>query len=251
MEKNLQLWYESLGLIIFDTIDSTQAEAHRLALSNAKGNFIICAKSQTSGRGRHGRTWISEEGGVYYSLLLQDNIESYKPTELGFVIGNALYDTIKFFLPANQDCTLKWPNDLVVLGQKIAGILVEHKQNHLNKNYYAVGVGINLTTYPEDIDQKATSLLMVGGKKTSFEDVIDYLSSKIVFWLDIYAKLGFKRIIDSWVKKSFSVGIPLSTTHNGSKIQGIYKGVERETGALILLVKGEKIIINSGEIYLE
>jgi BirA family biotin operon repressor/biotin-[acetyl-CoA-carboxylase] ligase len=242
-------------------LDSTQNEAHRLVASGAKGDLIICARSQKVGRGRHGNNWISSIGGLYYSLLLQDKQWDITGSHLSFIIGNAVYDTIKFLLPANQNCVLKWPNDILINGRKIAGILTESRcktnifdviNNKFTPDmYYVVGVGINMNNFPEDLKKIAISLEMAGGKKTSFEDMIDLLSKNIVFWLDLYNKLGFKEIIDNWKKKSFNVGSVISTNFNGSKITGVYHDLDQDTGELILEIDGQEIKISSGEIFLE
>ena len=112
-------------LITFETIDSTNEEAKRLAGSDAPEGTVVWAREQSAGRGRRGRAWVSGHGNLYCSILLRPDCHAFKAMQLSFVAALAMADAVASVLPKGAFVNCKWPNDVLVEGRKISGILLE------------------------------------------------------------------------------------------------------------------------------
>src|SRR6266566_10111148 len=122
----------SAALVFLDLVDSTNAQALRLARAGERGPHWIVAKEQSAGRGRRGRAWISPGGNLYATLMLTDPAPATAAPQLGFVASLALHDAAVATAPALASrLALKWPNDLLCAGRKIAGILIEARASRL------------------------------------------------------------------------------------------------------------------------
>ena len=177
-------------LVLFDEIDSTNSEAIRIA-KNGKidSNYAIFAKSQTKGRGRSGKNWQSTFGNLHVSFLIKPNKKLELLPQLSFITALVVYDTIKSFKP--NDIKLKWPNDILVNGKKIAGILLESIK--VANNYYLIiGIGINIIYHPTNIDQPTTSLV---------NENLPYIEPRML--LEILVK-NFEKYYQIWDNESFS-----------------------------------------------
>jgi BirA family biotin operon repressor/biotin-[acetyl-CoA-carboxylase] ligase len=145
-------------LIALDSIDSTNAEALRLAAGGERSPLWVTARSQTAGRGRRGRAWVSEPGNLYASLLLTDPAPPEHRPELSLVAALAVHDAVAGRIPGLAvRVALKWPNDLLIDRNKFAGILVEGEAAAV-----AVGIGVNCTHHPAHTDFPATDLATAG-----------------------------------------------------------------------------------------
>ena len=167
----------------YETIDSTNDEAVRLAETGAKEGTLVIAKEQTAGHGRMGRTWHSPSGeNIYMTLVLRPEIPREKVSMVTLLMGLAVSKGIDRVIKEEWGCDflqtrIKWPNDVLINGKKMCGILTGMKQDFIGKTFVYVGVGINLTEeeYPEEIRAKATSLqsalkLVVGKEAVIDED---------------------------------------------------------------------------------
>ena len=131
-----------VGLISRDTVGSTNAEALALARAGERGPLWITARAQSAGRGRRGRTWVSEPGNLYASLLLTDPAPPERAAQLAFVAALAVHDAIAATAPAlASELAFKWPNDVLLGGAKLAGILIEAEGAPL---VVAIGIGVKI-----------------------------------------------------------------------------------------------------------
>ncbi|MFZ2469026.1 MAG: biotin--[acetyl-CoA-carboxylase] ligase, partial [Parvibaculum sedimenti] len=154
-----------ISLRAFAEIDSTNEEAKRLGEAGEPGPIWITAERQTAGRGRRGREWVSPSGNFMGTLLLRPQANPRKAAELSFVAALAVHDAVDGLLsPAlRPDLKLKWPNDLLHGGKKLAGILLESSGIAGGElAWLAIGIGINLAQYPEGVEYPATSLAALG-----------------------------------------------------------------------------------------
>src|ERR1700749_4832233 len=147
-------WPAGYGLKEFAEIDSTNEEARRLSASGECGPLWLCAARQSAGRGRQGRVWQGSEGNLFATLLIQPKRAKAEWAQLSFVAAIAVSDLAARFTPA---VTLKWPNDVLAEGKKLAGILLKTAGDAL-----AIGVGVNLAAYPKDTEFPAVSLAALG-----------------------------------------------------------------------------------------
>ena len=136
-------------LVELDCVDSTNAEAKRLGEEGAPDCTIVWAKRQTSGRGRRGREWVSDEGNLYFSILLRMPYPMAAMTQLSFVAANAVADAVSVAAPRGSFVNVKWPNDVLLEGQKVSGILLEGEPDMETGafKYLVIGVGVNIATH--------------------------------------------------------------------------------------------------------
>ncbi|MDR2505282.1 MAG: biotin--[acetyl-CoA-carboxylase] ligase [Oscillospiraceae bacterium] len=148
-------------------LDSTNNEAVRLAKQGAAEETIVAAKVQTGGHGRRGRNWVSEEGGAWFSIILRPNVSAEYIQRLSLVAALAASYAVNDWLdsPDENPAAVKWPNDIVVGGKKIAGILLESSVSSENVDYVVIGIGINALQkeLPEEIRDTATSIAIIDG----------------------------------------------------------------------------------------
>ncbi len=143
--------------VAFTRVSSTMDVAHQLAGEGADEGLLIVAAEQTAGRGRAGRSWMSPPGGLYLSLVLRPQRDPAEWPQLALVAGLAAAQSVPK-LSKKQKPTIRWPNDVLVDGRKLAGILTEAKVDAHGNRYVVVGLGMNLTTRAEDLPDVATSL---------------------------------------------------------------------------------------------
>ena len=139
---------KEIDIIILDEIDSTNNEAQRILDHKSNLPLWIIANEQTSGRGRKNRYWVSQKGNFMGTFILEHEIEKQYVPHLSFVTSLALKKTIEDFNSGMIDIFLKWPNDIIINDSKCAGILIESLRSNNNKEYLAIGIGVNLINYP-------------------------------------------------------------------------------------------------------
>src|SRR5215813_8228038 len=146
-----------VGLIACDMIASTNSEALAYARAGEQGPLWITARAQTAGRGRRGRTWVSEPGNLYGTLLLTDPAPPERAAQLSFVAALATHDAVSACAPAlGGRLTFKWPNDVLLDGAKLAGILIEAEGTR--PLLVAVGIGVNCRHHPAATESLAIDL---------------------------------------------------------------------------------------------
>lgn len=233
-------------LIAHDTLDSTNAEALRMARDGECGPLWIVAKRQTAGRGRRGRTWVSEPGNLYASLILTDPAPPERFPDLSFVAALALHDAISGRIPGLPNrLVLKWPNDLLIDRNKFAGILVEGERTSV-----AIGIGVNCVHHPGGTDYPATDLA-TAGVRTSPESLFAPLSAAMVARLAQWNRgAGFAAIRADWLSRAAGVGKPIRVKSGDRELAGQFETID-ETGRLVLrLPDGTMQTVAAGDVFL-
>ncbi len=150
--------------VLRETVDSTNNAAKQLAREGAAAGMVVWAMQQTAGRGRRGRSWVSPPGNLYASLLLRPSCPPEEAAQLGFVTALAVADALEEMAPGLPPIACKWPNDVLVGGRKIAGILLESEIGaDQNLAFLIIGLGVNLVFAPADAEFPATSLSRARG----------------------------------------------------------------------------------------
>lgn len=216
-------------LIALDTVGSTNAEALRLAREGERGPLWLIAERQTAGRGRRGRSWISEPGNLYASLLLTDPAPPAHRPELSFVAGLALHDAVSGRIPGLASrVLLKWPNDLLIDRHKFAGILIEGEGGAA-----VVGIGVNCVHHPDGTDFPATDLAAAGVRATP-QSLFGPLSAAMVARLAQWERgKGFAAVRADWLARASRFGKAIRVRVEEGEIAGIFETVD-ETGRLVL-----------------
>ena len=164
---------------VLQVTDSTNIQCRRLAEEGQPEGTLVLAESQKAGKGRRGRTWVSPPGaGIWMSILLRPDCPADKASMLTLVAALAVERGIR--KAEGLATKIKWPNDLVLNGKKICGILTEMKTAGIRAGYVVVGIGINanLTEFSEDLKDKATSLLLESGKEANRPEIVAAVMEK-------------------------------------------------------------------------
>lgn len=224
-----------IPLLELAEIDSTNAEALRLGLAGAAAPLWVRADRQTAGRGRSGRGWTSEPGNHYASLLLRPQCQPSVLHQLSFVAAVAAVAAIRAVAVGQRrlDVQLKWPNDVLIGGAKLVGILAESTQSARNGQLVAIGIGINLAHAPGDIGRPTTSLASHGLAVTPrgmLDALAPALGEALGRWDD---GNGFARIRSAWLRDATPTGTPISVHAGSDRIEGTFVGLDHD-GALLL-----------------
>ncbi|HID65498.1 MAG TPA: biotin--[acetyl-CoA-carboxylase] ligase [Aquificaceae bacterium] len=209
--------------------DSTQ---NRLKEWNVKYGTVIVADYQSQGRGRLGRKWISQEGGLYFSFL-EDPNNFPSLIEIPLVVGYSIATSLEKL--TGVSFSLKWPNDIYYRNKKLSGILCE-----LYKNKLVVGIGINVNQekVPEEIKDRATTLRLITGKEWNRREVLLKILENIEKDLDLFRKRGFKAFKEKVEKKLSFIGKEVKVIGGEKEIRGKFIGISSRGGALILTDEG-------------
>jgi BirA family biotin operon repressor/biotin-[acetyl-CoA-carboxylase] ligase len=220
MSEQFTVWHH-------DKIGSTNDEARRLAAEGASHGTVVHADEQTAGRGRMAHTWYSPPGNLYISILLRTGKPAECTTELSFLAALAVADTVEALLPRQTRAMLKWPNDVLVSGAKIAGILLEQVDDTT-----ILGIGLNVLEAPSNAAYKATTVVANGGI-ASVDGARDILLDRLARHLEVWQAEGFAPIRDQWLGRSYPVGAAIRATSAGQPLTGHFAGLDLD-GALLL-----------------
>jgi BirA family biotin operon repressor/biotin-[acetyl-CoA-carboxylase] ligase len=226
-------WPAGYALRHFEVIDSTNEEARRLAALGQVEPVWIAADRQTAGRGRRGRSWDSPSGNLAATLLIAPGRPASECAQLSFVAALAGADTVAHFAP-QAEVRVKWPNDVLAGGRKIAGILLESASSGSEQpQWLAVGIGINLATFPTDTEFPATAISAVGAQPPTPHDALVQLASAWAGWYDVWRASGFAAIRDAWLARAANLGGRIRARLQNEETTGVFEGIDA-TGALIL-----------------
>lgn len=214
-------------------VDSTNATALSLARDGEPGPVWITARQQTAGRGRRGRNWVSPPGNLYASLLLRDPCAASCAPQLSFVAAVSLHDAVSALTaPRILPLALKWPNDLLLAGAKLAGILVEGESQADGTFVAAIGIGVNCVSHPHDMPYPATALA-AAGVAADPAALLATLDEAMRFRLAEWARGdGFSAIRAAWLVRSQPVGEPIRLRTPAETV-GAFAGLD-EQGRLLL-----------------
>lgn len=229
-------------------VDSTNSEAKRRASAPGFRNHWIVADQQTAGRGREAHTWASPIGNLYATALFLEPQGLAVALRLPFAAALAVSDTILAIVPA-APVGLKWPNDVRIAGKKISGILIETGRQ-ASAVWVAAGIGINISTIPENIGQPVTSLHAIGATADiPTSGVIDILRSCFADRL-AEARDSFAPIRHDWISRAEGLGARVRVVAGGSVVEGIFETLDPDGGLVLQLQDGGRRIIRAGEINL-
>lgn len=211
--------------------------------------FYIVAEQQTAGRGRRGRQWASPFGeNIYYSLLLRVEGGAAQLEGLSLVVGLAVLRAIQELGVVGGG--LKWPNDILVSGKKIAGILLELSGDPADVCHVVIGVGINVNMRNQDgIDQPWTSMRLEGGKVIDRSALINSLNGHLSRYLQAHWLEGFQVLRQEWEAEHLWQGKQVRLSAGSQSVEGVVLGVNSQ-GALRLLVSGNEHQYSGGELSL-
>ena len=239
-------------LLRLETVDSTNAEARRRAKAGEPGPLWICSARQSQGRGRGGREWISQHGNLFASLLVGINCPIRVAGQLALVAGVIAFDTIAKLIAyeGRSELLLKWPNDILLAGEKVAGMLLENIGSTAeNRSVVVIGTGINLANHPESLPQPAVSLAAYGMTITPAE-ALEVLAATTHEWLARWSEgNSFPSIRRAWLDRAGPAGRPLRVKINGEETEGVYGGLDADGALRLLTADGSEHRIAAGDVF--
>ena len=225
-----------------DIIGSTNDEAMDLARAGAAHGTVVWAREQTAGRGRQARIWHSPAGNLYASVLLRLAASPSRAAELSLVAALAVADTVDSFLPDGARAELKWPNDVLVQGAKIAGILLESADAAV-----VVGIGINVLRAPLDapypVTRLADSVAAVPEPAATLQVLLRSLAHRLADWQDE----GFAQTRSAWLARAHPPGSPIRISVGDSSFAGQFVGLA-DDGALIVQTADRLMRVVAGDL---
>lgn len=230
----------------FPELDSTNAEAMRRAVAGEQGPLWISAGRQSAGRGRAGRTWNSDDGNLFASLLISLAAPVPKAYQLSLVSGVMVYEALSAVLApqAQAALRLKWPNDVLIGGAKAGGILIESTVIARERDgspasadgmrlAAIIGIGINIATYPADLDRPVTSLAAHGATPTP-QDLLARIAAAAEHWIAVWRDgEDFAAIRKAWLTRAHPIGERMSITTGSERVTGTFEGLDADGGLLI------------------
>ncbi|MGH6665292.1 MAG: biotin--[acetyl-CoA-carboxylase] ligase [Pseudolabrys sp.] len=236
--------------IAYETLGSTTAVALAHARAGERGPLWITAQTQSAGRGRRGRSWVSEPGNLYASLLLSDPAPVSRAPELSFVAALAVRDAIEQETSALAHLlTLKWPNDVLLAGAKVAGVLIEGEVIGGEPATVLVGIGINCASHPREAAYPATDLRLHGSTAMP-QTLIAILSDAMLARLTQWDRGdGFSIIRRDWLAAAHQIGTAIRVSDGAGERIGRFAGLD-ETGHLLLdLPGGMREELSGGDVF--
>ena len=233
--------------IAYETLGSTNAEALARARAGERGPLWITANTQSAGRGRRGSTWVSAPGNLYATLLLSEPSAPAQAPQLSFVAGLALWDALLCFGPMLFPIMiLKWPNDLLIGGSKIAGILIEGESD---PNFsVAIGIGVNCTTHPEGTTFPATDLAYLGIRVTPMRLLVILSAAMDVRLRQWRRGQDFAATRADWLEHAYGLGRDICARLPERELTGRFEGLD-EAGGLLLKTASGVTTVTAGEIF--
>ncbi len=234
-------------LRILPQIDSTNEEIKRNLAANLPEGAVVIADQQTNGRGRLGRSWHSEFGsGLYLSTLLKPDLPPENLSLVTLMAGVATATAIQHLAPVK----LKWPNDILLNGKKLAGTLCEciYKPGSIPAVIVGIGINLNHTSFPKEIQGIATSLKLETGKTINRSELVLNLLQNLNSEYIEFLQRKNKNLIRKWTEQSNMFGKTMTVHQKGKTLLGTAVGLNPQGKLILQTPEGKKHVLDSGEL---
>lgn len=239
-------------VLILQETDSTNLEARRRAEAGEFGPLWIGTKRQTAGRARRGRVWDMDTGNLAQTLLIKLDKTPFEASQLTFVAALAVYDLVGRYVPPSL-VTIKWPNDVLLDGKKVSGILLESGSINGGGLWLAIGIGVNLKIYPAGTDRPATAIADHLSADHVFaptvEEAGEVLASTFDYWLAKWQTQGFEPVRQAWVDRTPGLNGPCIARLPNETLEGTADGIEPDGSLRLKLANGTIKVISAGDVF--
>ena len=230
-------------------IDSTNEWCKRLSKEDAVHGTLAVAEFQSAGKGRLGRRWVVPEGNsIMMSILLRPDFEPRFASMLTLVMGLSVAQAAK---ELEVDVSIKWPNDVVVSRKKICGILTEMGTNGTKIGYVLIGVGINvnLWEFPEEMQDKATSLAMESGQEYDRNQIIGLVMKHFEEDYERFIQTcDFENLLEEYHRILANLNQPVRVLNGADSFEGVSRGIDTKGELLVEKADGTVTKISAGEV---
>ena len=245
-------WPEGVARHVLGEVDSTNSEAARLAPHLTQPTWIL-ARRQTAARGRRGRAWAAPEGNFFATLVMRPAGDPAAAAQRSFVAALALADALAAAIGPGPVLALKWPNDVLLNGGKVAGILLESAGRGGGVSHLAIGIGVNLVAAPppEAVEPGAARPVSVMGEtgvRLPPETLLDLLAPAFARWEAQLATWGFAPIRTAWLARAARLGQQITARTMTETVEGRFETID-ESGALVLRTAAGARAIPAADVY--
>lgn len=241
---------ENKQIIYYEQLDSTNVQAVRLAAEGAPHGTVVVAGTQTAGKGRRGRTWESpQEDNIYMSLLLRPSLKPNQAPMLTLVMAQSV--AVALQKAGFPDVQIKWPNDLILAGKKICGILTEMYLQGDTIDYVVVGVGVNVNTrvFPKELQEQATSLRLQGGKVLNCDPLVkDILGVFEEYYQQFIEQGDLAFLYEQYNELLVNRGKEVCVLEPDNEYMAYAEGINTHGELIVRTAEGEEKAIFAGEV---
>ena len=237
----------------FADVTSTNDVAKELAAKGAEEGTVVIAETQTHGRGRFGRWWVSPKGGIWFSTILRPKVSAEDALKLTLMTAVAVARVIRKTFKLNAE--IKWPNDVLIEGQKVCGILTEMSTRGKVVDFVTLGVGINANvdadSFPEKLRNSITSLKKELKEEVARERFLRALLEELEHYYKIFTRRKFDLILGEWKSLASFLGSYVKAVSYDEKIVGLAVDVDQSGALLIKTENGTLRRVTSGDVTLQ
>ncbi|WP_350334083.1 biotin--[acetyl-CoA-carboxylase] ligase [Coralliovum pocilloporae] len=239
--------------LAFESVGSTNALALHYGEQGDPGFLWISAQRQTEGRGRRGRAWVSDDGNLYASLLIvDDRVQGRDYSNLPLVMAIAIYEAVARTAGTfDGRLAIKWPNDLLVDGAKISGMLLEQRMLKHDRLALAIGFGVNCLTEPErgQVERQATSLKLEGAPVLP-SDLLDVLSEQVLHWLRVWnLGSGLEAVLNAWRERAIGLGRAVTVRLPNEELSGTFEEIAQDGALMLRTADGGTRRVLAGDVF--
>ena len=248
----MSVWPQGYDRRILAEVDSTLTEAARI-LPELTGPTWIMARRQTASRARRGRSWDSPEGNLYSTVVFRPGGTPQQADLRSFVAALALYDACAVVIGHADGLSLKWPNDVLLHGGKLAGILLESVGQGGDTLHLAVGIGVNLSDAPsaEGVEPGAVRPVSLAGEAGVLVTPEEFLTELAIAWdrnETLYRTEGFGPVRDLWLSRAARLGEVVRARTTTSETSGVFETIDAD-GQLVLSTEGGTVRIPAADVF--
>ena len=240
-----------LVLVDLDTVGSTNDEAMDRAARGAPAWTVVRAVSQSAGRGRRGKSFASPPGNSYTSFILRPQGRPERVAQIALVAGLAVAEAIATCAPALPQPRCKWPNDVLVAGHKVCGILVEAATSGDRVDHVVVGIGINLVSHPEIAGHRIGDLAGLGAPGIGRDAMLAALASRLYEHCGTWQESGFGALRDAWLARAAGLRQAVRIEDGARSLSGELSDIDGEGALVLISADARRHRVVSGSLFLE
>lgn len=253
IQNGLQTDFIGKEIHHFTEVTSTNDVAKQLAARGAKEGTVVIAETQTRGRGRFERRWVSPKGGIWFSTILRPEVTPQEALKLTLMAAVAVARVIRKTLKLNAE--IKWPNDVLIEGKKVCGILIETSTRGKLVDFVTLGVGINANidtdSFPENLRNSITSLKKELKEDVARERFLRALLEELEHYYMMFTRIEFDLILEEWKSLASFLGSYVEVASYDEKIVGLAVNVDQSGALLIKTENGTVRRVTSGDVVLQ
>ena len=246
LRNGLKTRFLGKNILAYRSLDSTNDTAYRLAEDGVKEGTVVVSEEQKRGKGRQGRHWVSPKGGIYLSCVIRPDIEPKEVAKITLAAAVAAAEAIREI--SSLRAMIKWPNDIIIDGKKVCGILTEMKAEQDKVDFLIVGIGVNVAADIGSLPKGSTSLAAEGGGPYSKVETAKRILEKLERYVLIFKKEGFGGIRDEWHRYSATIGRHIKVRCHDQDIEGEALDVDDDGGLVVRLDNGLQKRLFSGDL---